>query len=75
MQIHSRLSVHGHERSRAAGAVGLHGSRGCEGLQNASLQIEKETSRSSTHGTKIIEVSPKLYQSKKYNLPSTAIVT
>ncbi len=52
MQIHSRLSVHGHERSRAAGAVGLHGSRGCEGLQNASLQIEKETSRSGTLGNK-----------------------
>jgi len=54
MQIHSRLSVCGYERDRTTRAVGLHGSRGRQGIQNASVQTEEETSRGNTLGYKDI---------------------
>ena len=54
MQIHSRLSVHGYQRDRATGPVGLYSSRGCEGLQNPSVQTEEKTSGSDTSGYKDI---------------------
>lgn len=52
MQVSSRLSIHGHERDRATGSTRLHGGRGREGVQNASVQTEEKTGGSDTLGNK-----------------------
>lgn len=52
MQVSSRLSIHGHERDRATGSTRLHGGRGREGVQNASVQTEEKTGGSDTPGNK-----------------------
>ena len=52
MQVSSRLSIHGHERDRAAGSTRMHGGRGREGVQNASVQTEEKTGGSDTPGNK-----------------------
>ena len=52
MQVSSRLSIHGHERDRAAGSTRLHGGRGRKGVQDPSVQTEEKTGGSDTLGNK-----------------------
>lgn len=61
--------------------IGPQGQLGCtvvedvKGFKTPVYRIKKKLVEAIHLGTKIIEISPKLYQSKKYNLPSHAIVT
>ena len=50
MQVYSGFSVRRFQHDWSSGPTRMHHNRGCEGLQNASVQTEKETSGSDTSG-------------------------
>jgi len=48
MQVHSGFSVHRFKHDWATGSARMHHNRGCEGLQNTSVQTEEENGGSDT---------------------------